>query len=55
MWDDVNTKLMQDWLFRMCHATIGVPVEYDDNIERKNTNPMLMTKAKNEKLIIPDE
>ena len=33
---------------------MGVPVEYDDDVERRNTHPMLLPKIKNERLAIPE-
>ena len=55
MWADVNTKPIQGLLFRKFrHAMMGVPVEYDDDAERRNTHPMLLPKIKNERLTIPE-
>jgi len=33
---------------------MGVPVEYDDDVKRRNTHPMLLPKIKNERLTIPE-
>ena len=33
---------------------MGVPVEYDDDVKRRNTHPMLLPKTKNERLAIPE-
>ena len=33
---------------------MGVQVEYDDDIKRRNTHPMLLPKIKNERLTIPE-
>ena len=33
---------------------MGVPVEYDDDVERRNTHPMLLPKIENERLTIPE-
>jgi hypothetical protein len=55
MWADVNTKPVQGLLFRKFrHEMMGVPVEYDDDVERRNTHPMLMPKIENERLTIPE-
>ena len=34
---------------------MGVPVEYDDDVKRRNTHLILMPKIVNERLIIPEE
>ena len=53
MWADVNTKPVQGLLFRKFrHEMMGVPVEYDDDVERRNTHPMLLPKIENERLTI---
>ena len=55
MWADVNTKPVQGLLFRKFrHEMMGVPVEYDDDVERRNTHPMLMPNIENERLAIPE-
>ena len=55
MWADVNTKPVQGLLFRKFrHEMMGVPVEYDDDVERRNTHPMLLPKDENERLTIPE-
>merc|ERR1712194_97498 len=55
MWADVNTKPVQGLLFRKFrHEMMGVPVEYDDDVERRNTHPMLLPKTKKaSKRVIP--
>ena len=36
MWADVNTKPVQGQLFRtFWHHMMGIPVDYDDEVERK--------------------
>ena len=51
----MNTKPVQGLLFRKFpHEMMGVPVEYDDNDERRNTHPMLLPKIENERLTIPE-
>ena len=55
MWVDVNIKTVKGLLFRKFrHNMMGVPVKCDDDLERRNTHPMLMPKVENEGLI-PDE
>jgi hypothetical protein len=52
---DVNMKPVQRELFRVFHhETMGVPMEYDDDMERINTYPLLMPKVKTERLTISD-
>ena len=33
---------------------MGVPVEYDDDVKRRNTYPMLLPMIENERLTIPE-
>ncbi len=55
MWADVNTKPVQGLLFqKFRHEMMGVPIEYDDDVKRRNTHPMLLLKIKNERLPIPE-
>ena len=45
MWADINTKPVQGRLFRVFrHKMTGVPVDYDDDVERRNTHPLLLPK-----------
>ena len=54
IWTDVNTKPVQRLLFqKFRHEMIGVPIEYDDDVERRNMHPMLLPKVGNERLTIP--
>ena len=56
MWADVNTKPVQGqlfWTFR--HHMMGVPVDHDDDVERKRTHPMLRSKIKAERMTVSDE
>ena len=40
MWADMNTKPTQGKLFRTQRSEVmGVPVDYDDEVERRNTHP----------------
>ena len=43
MWADVNTKPVQGELYRIFHhQMMGVPIEYDDDVERRCTHPLLL-------------
>ena len=54
MWGGMITKLVQGLLFRkLRHEMMGVPVEYDDEVKRRNMHPMLLPKIKTERLTIP--
>ena len=51
MWADVNTKPVQGLLFRKFrHEMMGVPVKYDNDVERRNTHPMLLPKIEKRKV-----
>ena len=42
MWADVNTKPLQEELFRIFrHQMMSVPIEYDDEVEKRGTHPLL--------------
>ena len=46
MWADDNTKPLQGNMFRVFRSMLmGIVVEYDDDIERKNTHHLLLPKA----------
>ena len=48
MCTDVNAKPVQRLLFgKFWREMMGVPVEYDDDVERRNTHPMLLPKIDN--------
>ena len=52
MWADVNTKPLQGQLFREMRARLmGVPVDYDDDKERRCTHPKLLPPAELEGVI----
>ena len=52
MWADVNTKPLQGQLFReMRSKLMGVPVDYDDDKERRSTHPKLLPEAELEGVI----
>ena len=37
IWADVNTKPVQGLLFcKFCHATMGIPVKYDNDTKRRS-------------------
>ena len=49
MWADVNTKPVQGAIFRIFQSdNMGVPVEYDDDVERRRTHPLLLPKIESE-------
>ena len=55
MWADVNTKLVQGALFIIFRSEMmGVPVEYDDYVERRRTHPLLLPKIETERVSLPD-
>ena len=44
MWADVNTKPVHGELFRIFRSDMmGVPVEHDDDVDRRRTHPLLLT------------
>ena len=56
MWADVNTKPVQGELFRIFrHQMMGVPINYDDDVERKNTHLLLLPKPEPIKMTVSDE
>ena len=55
MWADVSTKPVQGQLFRTFrHHMLGVPVDYDDDVEGKRTHPMLLPKIEPERMTASD-
>ena len=55
MWADVNTKPVQGALFRIFRSEMmGVPVEYDDDVERRRTHPLLLPLIETERVSFPD-
>ena len=51
MWADVNTKPVQGELYRIFrHQMMGVPIEYDDDVERRRTHPLLLPEVEAEGL-----
>ena len=49
MWADINTKALQGSLFYKMRARLmGVPENYDYNVERRNTHPDLLPKEAQE-------
>ena len=51
MWADVNPKPTQGKRFRVMRGKVmGVPEEYDDEVERRRTHPLLMTKVDYERI-----
>ena len=56
MWAGANTKPVQGLLFqKFCHDVMGVPVEYTNVVERRNTHQMLLPKVETERLAIPEK
>ena len=52
MWADVNTKPLQGQLFReMRSKLMGIPVDYDDDKERRRTHPKLLPEVEREGVI----
>ena len=52
MWADVNTKPLQGKLFHEMRAQLmGVPVDYDDDKERRRTHPKLLPEVEPEGVI----
>ena len=51
MWADMNTKPTQGKLFRTQRSKVmGVPVDYDDEVERRNTHPLLLPPQEAERI-----
>ena len=56
MWAGVNTKPVQGLIFRKFrHEMIGVLVEYDNDVKRRNTHQIRLPKVKTERLTIPEK
>ena len=55
MWDDMNTKPTQGNLFRtQLSEVMGVSVEYDDYVERRNTHPLILLPQEAERISTTD-
>ena len=55
MWAAVNINPTQKKRVRIMHGKVmGVPIDYDDNVERRHTHPMLMPKIESERTLMPD-
>ena len=55
MWDDVNTKPVQGELFRIQrHHMMGVPINYDDDVERRRTHVLLLPKVEPVRMTVSD-
>ena len=55
MWVDVNNKPVQGALFIIFRSDImGATVEYNDDVERGHTHPLLLTKIETERVSLPD-
>ena len=49
MWSDVNTKPVQGGLYGIfLHQMMGVQIEYDDDVERRRTHPLLLPEVEAE-------
>ena len=52
---DVNTKPVQVKLFRIFQSDMmGVPVEYDDGVDRRRTHPLLLPLIETESVSLSD-
>ena len=52
MWADVNTKPLQGQMFREFRSHLmGISVEYDDDVERRNTHPKLLPEVEVEEVV----
>ena len=55
MWDDVNTKPTQGKRFRVMHGHVmGIPKDYDDNLEHRRTHYLFLLKIEYEQLLAMD-
>ena len=55
MWADVNTKILQGMKYQvMWSEVMGVPIEYDNDVERRHTHPLLMPKIESEQIPVKD-
>ena len=55
MWADVNTKPTQGKRFQVMRGEVmGVSAEYDDDVERRRTHPLLMPKIESERILAAD-
>ena len=56
MWADVNTKPVQGELYQiMRHQMMGVPIDYDEDVERRRTHLLLLPKPESVKMTVSDE
>ena len=56
MWADLNTKPVQGELFQIQrHHIMGVPIDYDDEVEQKRNHPMLLPAVEPVKMTVSDE
>ena len=52
---DVNTKRTQGKRFRIMRGEVmEVPEEYDDDVERRRTHPLLMPNVESERILVAD-
>ena len=55
MWADVNINPMQEKRFRVMRGQfMGIPEDYDDDVERRLTHPLFLLKIESEQLLATD-
>ena len=55
IWADVNIKPVQGAILRIFRSEMmGVPVEYNDDVEQRRTHPLLLPKIETERLSLLD-
>ena len=55
IWDNMNTKPTQGKLFRTQRSKVmGVPADYDDDMERRNIHPLLIPPQEAERFSTTD-
>ena len=56
MWADINTKQVHGELFRIQrHHMMGVPINYDDEVERRRTHVLLLPTIEAVKMTVSDK
>ena len=55
LWEDVNTKPVQGVLFIILQSEMmGVPVEYNYDVERRRTHLLILSLIETERVSLPD-
>ena len=55
MWVDFNTKPVQGAILRIFRSDMNaLPVEYDDDVERRRTHPLLLPIIETDRVSLPD-